>query len=160
MQITHAYSKKRTRYMKFSKLYFLASLLQYWFTVLTYVAFFLEAKTQNIQKCILNTEFIQCWNCFHSLSIPTPPPHPNLSMTRELLRYSLHTGLPYFFCWSVENGKCRTVCSMCLEVTTFLKRPCWQFDLFVIIFKLRWLNHASILPSYSNKWTNLKKDIF
>lgn len=58
LQITRAYSKKRTRYMKFSKLYLLASLLQYSFTFLVYVAFFLEAKTQNIQKCILNTELI------------------------------------------------------------------------------------------------------
>lgn len=117
--------EKNTCYMKLSKLYFLARLLQYWFTFLTYVAFFLEAKIQNIQKCILNTELARYSAEIAStlLSIPTLPPHTNLSMTRELLRCSFQTGLPYIFCWSVENRKCRMVCFMCLEVITFLQRP-------------------------------------
>lgn len=60
-----------------------------------------------------------CWNSFNSPL--TSPIHYNLSMTRELLLYSLHTGLLLFLGhWKIGNAERY---ALRLEVITVWQRP-------------------------------------
>lgn len=64
--------------------------------------FFPGSKDSKYATNILNTECITLAG-IASLYLQFLPPHHNLSMTRELLQYSLHTGLSSFLFW--VNGK-------------------------------------------------------
>lgn len=144
MQITHVYSKKRTDII-WSLVAILSSKS---FTILIDISnlcrFFLEVKIQYIQKIYCKYRMCNtCWNCFNSPFISHPP-------TPAQSQYDQRTALVLITYWTIfliflANGKYRMVCFTSIEVTTFLQRPGWQFDLFI---KLYLLNHATILPSY------------